>query len=156
MMPSQRWRPRPRFLAWWARGLLVFLALLWAGVFVLALVLDPYQGGRVWTEETHRQLGLPPCTFKALTGMPCASCGMSTSFALAIRGDLVNSLRANFVGTGLALFGVVFIAWALVSAWRARLLWIRSLERVIIFLVLGFVAILFLRWGVVLMMYWLA
>jgi hypothetical protein len=149
------WRPRPRLLPGWGRGALVFLALVWVGVFAIAVYLDPYQGGRVWQSETHQQLGLPPCTLKFLTGYPCASCGMSTSFALAIRGDLWNSVQANFVGTLLALFGMVFIPWSLFSAWRGRLLWIRSLERVIICVTLGFVIILFLRWGVVLLVLWL-
>ena len=49
--------------------------------------------------ETHRQLGLPPCTFKEMTGLPCPSCGMTSSFALLVRGDVMNSLRANAVGT---------------------------------------------------------
>lgn len=147
--------PRRRRLAWWARLLLVALALLGVGVFAIALTLDPYRDGQVWLAETHTQLGLPPCTFKAVTGMPCASCGMTTSFALSIRGDLFHAVQANFVGTLLALFGMAFIPWGLLSAWQGRFLYIRSLERTVIFLVLGFVALLFLRWGVVLLYYWL-
>lgn len=135
--------------------MLVLLALLFAGVFAIALVLDPYRDGQVLLEGTHQQLGMPPCTFKSVTGLPCGSCGMSTSFALAIRGDLFHSVQANFVGTLLALFGMAFIPWSLVCAVRGRLLGIRSLERTIVFLVLGFVAILFLRWAVVLMIIWL-
>jgi hypothetical protein len=86
----RRWR-----LPWWARGLLVFFALCFIAVFVVAVVLDPYRDGKVWMSETHRQLGMPPCTFKHVTGLPCASCGMSTSFALAVRGDLVHSVQAK-------------------------------------------------------------
>src|SRR5262249_3246535 len=110
-MPPRRRRPWP--LPWWARGLLVLFALVALTTFTIAVCLDPYEGGRVWQAETHTQLGLPACTFKRMTGLPCASCGMSTSFALAVRGDLWHSLQANWVGTLLALFGMVFVPWAL-------------------------------------------
>ena len=76
---------------------------------------------------------------------------MSTAFALVIRGDVWHSAQANFVGTLLALFGMAFVPWSLVSAYRGRLLWIRALDRVVVILTLGFVGILFLRWIVVLL-----
>jgi len=126
------------------------IALGLVGVFGVAIALDPYQEGKVWLAETHRQLGLPPCTFKYLTGYPCPACGMTSSFALAIRGDLWNSVRANFVGTLLALGALVFIPWALVSAVKARLLGISNFESVLVRSVLVFFILMFARWGVVL------
>jgi hypothetical protein len=143
-------RPPQTDLQHWVRASLVMIALGLVGVFGVAIALDPYQEGKVWLAETHRQLGLPPCTFKYMTGYPCPSCGMTSSFALAIRGDFWNSLRANFVGTLLALGALVFIPWAVVSAGKARLLGISNFESVLVRSVLVFFILMFARWGVVL------
>ena len=65
-----------------------------------AFRIHPYDAdGNPRTSATHTQLGMPPCNFVTLTGKPCPSCGMTTSFALLVRGDVVSSLRANWVGT---------------------------------------------------------
>jgi hypothetical protein len=130
------------------------MAFCWVGVFAMAFRLDPYQDGKVWLEETHRQLGLPPCTFKYHTGLPCPSCGMTSSFALLVRGDLWHAAQANVVGAGLALIGVIMLPWALVSAWRARWLWFRRIEPVIIKLTVIFLIAMFARWGLVLIWIW--
>src|SRR5438132_6029980 len=70
----------------WVRGTLVGMALGLVLVFAVAGWLDPYENGRARRLETHMQLGLPPCNFRILTGLPCPSCGMTTSFALLVRG----------------------------------------------------------------------
>jgi Protein of unknown function (DUF2752) len=136
----------------WVRLGLVLLAGGLMVVFAIAIWLNPYKDGHVWLQETHKQLGLPPCTFKSLTGVPCPSCGMTSSFSLLMHGDLWNSLRANFVGTLLALFGLAFVPWALVSVIRGKLALIRSVEYVLVRLVLVFVTLLLLRWGMVLLL----
>src|SRR5262249_58677244 len=90
-----RFRNPPPALALWVRGILVALTVGVVAVFAIALRLNPYgTDGRPLRMETHRQLGLPPCTFYLMTGLPCPSCGMTTSFAFLVRGDLVNSVRA--------------------------------------------------------------
>ncbi len=133
------------------RGCLAGLALGLAAVFAVAFCLDPYRGdGSARRMETHRQLGLPPCTFFAVTGIPCPACGMTTSFALLVRGDVGNSLRANAVGTLLALFGLALIPWCLFAALTGRTPFVRSLERSTSVVVLVFLGLMLLRWAVVL------
>jgi len=110
-------------VAWHVRATLVLIASILIGVFSVAWWLNPYHpDGTPRRMATHRQLGLPPCNFVILTGKPCPSCGMTTSFALFIRGDLRASLQANWVGTLLAAGAVIALPWSLLSAWRGRLL----------------------------------
>jgi hypothetical protein len=142
-------------MPWWGRSILLGLAGLVVGVFAIAISIDPYRpDGTALRSETHRQLGLPPCTFRFATGLPCPSCGMTTSFALLIRGDVGNSLRANAAGTVLGLFCLAFVPWAVVSAWRGHLLLIRSVERALTRVVFVFLVLMLLRWGIVLLVYY--
>ncbi len=135
----------------WLRLSLVLIAVLLAGTFVLAAYLNPYKDGRVWLEGTHQQLGLPTCTFKDATGLPCPTCGMTSSFALFVRGDVVNSLRANAAGTMLAVLFLVVMPWSVLSALRGRWLFVRSVEWVFVRLVVGFMIFVLVRWGIVLL-----
>lgn len=123
-------RSRPAHLpartTWTVRAALLLIALILIAVFAVAAWLNPYNpDGTPRRLATHRQLGLPPCNFVMMTGKPCPSCGMTTSFALFIRGDLRASLQANWVGTLLAAAAVVALPWSLLSALRGRLLGIR-------------------------------
>jgi hypothetical protein len=141
---------RPRLRAGVRLGL-VLLAVLLAGVFALALHLDPYKDGRVWYDGTHRQLGLPPCTFKDWTKLPCPTCGMSSSFALLARGDVVRSLKANAAGTVLAVGFLLAIPWSVISAVRGRWLFVRSIEWTLVRLIVALMVLMFVRWAIVLM-----
>lgn len=137
----------------WLRLLLVLLAIAFIAVFSLAIWLNPYrENGQALTQETHTQIGLPPCTFQTVTALPCPSCGMTTSFALLMHGDLVNSLRANAVGTLLALFWLFLIPWNLLSAWLGRPLFIFSLEGALIRVIVIFMVLMLTRWGIVLLL----
>jgi hypothetical protein len=139
----------------WVRGLLVGVVLGLVAVFGVALWLNPYNpDGSPRTMETHRQLGLRKCTFYEMTGVPCPSCGMTTSFALLMHGDLGNSLRANAVGTLLALFGLALIPWAVASVALNRPLFVRSLERALTVVVILLLGLMMLRWVIVLGWAW--
>jgi hypothetical protein len=133
----------------------VLIALMLVGLFWAAIAIDPYDSaGEPLTIGTHSQLGLPPCNFVTLTGLPCPSCGMTTSFALLMHGDIAASVRANAVGTLLAAFFVALIPWSLVSAVRGRWVWIRTLEPWLLGAVIVFVGLALIRWGIVLADRW--
>ena len=51
---------------------------------------------------THRGLGLPECGFLERTGLPCPSCGMTTSFAWFVRGNFIASIYVQPMGALLA------------------------------------------------------
>jgi hypothetical protein len=141
-------------LAGWVRGVLLGLTLALVGVFSIALWLDPYRtDGSARRMETHRQLGLPPCTFYGTTGVPCPSCGMTTSFALTVRGDLLNAARANAVGMLMALTALAFIPWSLVCVFARRPFLIYSLDKALTAVILIFLGLMLLRWAVVLVVY---
>jgi len=142
-------------LSRWVRGSLLAIVFGLVTVFGIAAWLNPYdEAGRARRSETHLQLRLPPCTFRVLTGVPCPSCGLTTSFALLMHGDLVNSLRANAVGTLLALFGLAVIPWGVASVLRRRPLFIDSLERAATWMVVVFVTLLLTRWLAVVGLSW--
>jgi hypothetical protein len=137
------------------RGALLGIAVGLVVVFAVATWLRPYdESGRPRHMETHVQLGLPPCTFRVVTGVPCPSCGMTTSFALLVRGDVANSLRANAVGTLLAVFCLALIPWCLACVLFGRPFLIVSLERALTWVVLVFVVLLLARWFVVVGLAW--
>ena len=52
---------------------------------------------------THRQLGLQPCAFLTQTGVPCAGCGMTTSFSWLTHGHPLLSLYTQPFGCVLAI-----------------------------------------------------
>lgn len=73
---------------------------------------------------THEQLGLPPCAFLALTGWPCPSCGLTTSFAHAARLDFGRALVTQ--PFGLLAFGLTLLLIPLgLGLARARVPWSR-------------------------------
>src|SRR5262249_6563994 len=96
-----------------------------AAIFAVAFYLEPYNpDGTPKSMATHTQIGLPPCNFVTLTGKPCPACGMTTSFALLVRGDVRASAKANWVGTTLAATWAALLVWCLASAAVGRPLFI--------------------------------
>lgn len=63
---------------------------------------------------THQQLGLPPCAFFKLTGIPCPSCGLTTSFAHAARLHLYQAFITQPFGViafCLTIVSIPLFAW---------------------------------------------
>lgn len=61
---------------------------------------------------THQQLGLPACGWMSGMNLPCPSCGMTTSFSLAVRGELLAAMQAQPMGALLALAAAVAVVVA--------------------------------------------
>ncbi len=59
---------------------------------------------------THEGLGLPPCAWAQTFDKPCMTCGMTTAFAYAADGDLLDSARTQPLGFVLAVVTAA-IAW---------------------------------------------
>ena len=146
-------RPRaPEPMTRFVRFALAAMALGGSAVLGVALWLNPYTpGGGARTMATHTQLGMPPCNMVTLTGRPCPACGMTTSFALLMHADPVNSARANWVGTLLCAAVVLVVPWAVLSLARGRYLGIRSLEEALTVGAIVLVVLMLARWLVVIL-----
>jgi hypothetical protein len=132
---------------------LLMVGALLAGVFGIAFWLNPYEAdGRPRTMATHMQLGMPPCNFVLLTGQPCPSCGMTTSFALLVRGDIRASLQANWAGTLIAVLWAATMIWAIASGILGAPLFIpRGRGELLVTTIVGVVlALMLIRWVAVL------
>lgn len=79
--------------------------LIFCSIFFISFRLQPSQTDI----GTHTQLRLPPCIFLKMTGLPCPSCGMTTSFAQLARGNILGALKANPAGPMLAAVFILII-----------------------------------------------
>ena len=79
-------------------ALVIFLVA--AGVLAVAMLLTPNTRDGV---GTHKALGLPACGLYETTGIPCATCGMTTSFSLAAHGHLIDAFINQPAGALMAL-----------------------------------------------------
>jgi Protein of unknown function (DUF2752) len=126
------------------RALLAAFALGLVAVFVVARGLTPDPRGF----GTHTQLGLWPCAFKATTGRPCPTCGMTTSFAWFARVELARSWGANPAGVPLASTCLILIPWLLLASARATPWPFRTLENPLVGLSVAVVALTLISWTV--------
>jgi len=103
------------------------LAWLWGVLAAASLLLRPF-----WLLVAPL---LPPCPFRALTGIPCLTCGTTHAAVAMLRGDLAAALAANPLAAAAGLMfltgGVLAPLWAL---FRGRMpvlpaplpLWVRA------------------------------
>lgn len=147
--PPPGWRGEARITRF-TRAVLLVMAGMFAAVFVVAATLRPYEDdGSARMMATHMQLGLPSCEFVQSFGKPCPSCGMTTSFAHLVRGNVGSAAKANWVGALLAVYWFLLIPWAVVSAVRGRLFRVNNGEGMITVSVGIFTVLMLLRWVVV-------
>lgn len=112
------------------------------GLLVVSRWLEPDPSGH----GTHLQLGLLPCSFYVLTGLPCPLCGATTSFALMADGRpwdaFFNQPFATFLAVSCAIGFVLALAELIQPAGPASraLTWLseRDATAAAIFLVLMF------------------
>jgi hypothetical protein len=120
----------------------VLYLLTFSGMTITACLLTPSSTGY----GTHQQLGLPPCGFLTLTGYPCPSCGITTSLAYLLHGDVVHSLVSQPFGTVFYAAMLFAASISLISIWRripaAEILSADSIERI----QYGLLLIFFLSW----------
>lgn len=93
---------------------MTLVAMVLTALLVTAAILTPNPAG----SGTHQQLGLPPCTMKFLFGIPCPACGMTTSWALVLKGRPLQALYANAGGVLLALISIVSVITLVRYAYR--------------------------------------
>ncbi len=91
-----------RSSSWVSRVGWFFLFIIPLAVVITATQVTPAPEGM----GTHQQLGLPPCGFLVVTGIPCPGCGLTTSFAHMVRGQFSGATFAN--PFGVMLFLVTF------------------------------------------------
>jgi len=89
----------PARVSFWGRLLALAIALACLAVLVTAALIPPSPAGI----GSHEHLRLEPCQFLAKTGLPCPSCGMTTSFAWFVRGNLLASFYVQPMGMILAV-----------------------------------------------------
>ena len=91
----------------WGRLLALGVAVAVLAVLVIAVTLEPASEGI----GTHRAMGFAACQFERTTRLPCATCGMTTSFAWFVRGNWLASLYVQPMGF-VAAMGTGTVFWA--------------------------------------------
>jgi hypothetical protein len=99
--------PPRRSSSHWA--LLALAPAAWIGLVVLGLWVAPDPRGY----GTHEQLGLRGCAAMELLGVPCPGCGVTTSVALAVRGQPVAAAGTQPFGLLVLLLAALYPLWAI-------------------------------------------
>lgn len=134
---------RPATLSRGERWALIALAIGLSVSIGIAAVLHPRAQGL----GTHQQLGLPPCTVRVLFGQPCPSCGMTTSWANLVRGNVSDALRANIGGTLLGVLAMAGIPYLTISAARGRWWGFEPSAVIVTWLSAAIVSVTLIQWG---------
>lgn len=101
--------------SWERRFAIASVSLALSGAAVARALTPDGTGLRAGTMELA-----PSCSLRAMTGLPCPSCGMTRAWVWSAHGELLEASRYNF--GGVLLFGFVLLnglvgVWTL---WRGR------------------------------------
>lgn len=113
--PAHPW-PVPYAIPTWQRTAVGIIGLILIVLLITAARLSPNPAGL----GTHQQMGFPPCSSIMLWGMRCPACGMTTSWAHLMHGEIIQSARVNTGGLLLGLLAIVGGPWLLISSIRGR------------------------------------
>jgi hypothetical protein len=91
-------------------------------VLTIARIITPSPNGI----GTHQQLGLPPCFFHQFTGIPCPTCGMTTSFAHTVRLQFYEAFLTQPFGLLACVLMALLIPLSFVMM-RRRVPWLKVL-----------------------------
>ena len=119
------------------------IATVFLAVLVIARLLPPDERGF----GTHERLGLPPCGMILTSGLPCPSCGMTTSFSLMMHGRPLSAFVAQPAGATLCLGAMIGFVLAVHAAATGRVIQV-DWERIgAVRLMLGFALFVVGGWG---------
>jgi uncharacterized protein DUF2752 len=114
------------------------------GPLVLAGVLTPSPRGI----GTHRQLGLPRCSFEQAFNIPCPGCGSTTAFAHFADGQIGGAFEANIGATVLAFIMAILGPWMIATAAVGRWLGPRPALNWVLLISIAIVAVQLIDWAV--------
>jgi Protein of unknown function (DUF2752) len=64
---------------------------------------------------THEEIIPVPCPWRAMTGVPCPGCGLTTSVTWTAHGRLDRAFACHYLGPFVYVAGWVMLAWSLLA-----------------------------------------
>jgi hypothetical protein len=96
---------------------------------------------------THEQLGWPSCQVRLWTGRPCPTCGMTTAWSHAVRGQWGAAFAASTGGVMGFAIAVVAAAWTLAAATTGRWLVAQPRPRWMLLVATGWLIVTLADWA---------
>jgi len=96
---------------------------------------------------THQQFGLPPCSFRVVFGIPCPSCGGTTSFAHFVRGQWLRAVQVNAAAFCGAWICLLLVPWGLWCSFRGRIIGLPSPWKTCLSILLVITFIALVQWA---------
>lgn len=97
--------------------------------------------------DTHTQLGLARCGWPTAYGIPCPTCGMTTSFALMVRGRAIQAFLVQPLGAILALATIATLLLGIQALITDRIWRLNTYRCTPLRIIFGGVLITLAAWG---------